>query len=148
MEVRARGRAGIAYLADYIALSHRKHVRAELQVDAETLAGVLFLLHAPGNRLTETEQMPVNRSRTVGMRHVDTVSIAPGRNAHPGDVSALDDVDLIADLPAYAPVQPAVEMVVPQFTVGAGKRHGHVERPDGLLLCPGAHSEKERDDPD
>ena len=148
VEVRTGRGTGIAHLTDNIALLHGELVRAEFQIDAETLTRVLFLLHPPGHRLAEAEQMPVNRSRTVGMRHVDAVAIAPGRDAHPGDVSTLDDVDIIADLSTHAPVKAAVEMVVPQLAIGAGKRHGHFERPDGLLLCPGAHSEKERDDPD
>ena len=135
MQVRASRRSGIPHPAHDIALLDRELIRFEKQVDAEALTCVLFFLHTAVDRVGEAEQMPVDRSRAVGMLDVQTVSIAPGRNAHPGDVAALDGVDRVADLSADPPVHSAVEMVVPQLAIGAGKRHRHIERPYRLLLC-------------
>ena len=137
--------ARVAHLADDIALLHREFIGLETEVHAVAFGGILFLLHPAGHRLAEAEQVPVDRGRAVGMGHIDAIAVTPRRNADAGDVATFDDVDVIAHLAAYAPVHAAVEMVVPEFAIGAGKRHGHIERPDGLLLCPYVDAENQRE---
>ena len=140
VEMRSRRRTGVAHLAHDVTLPDRELVGSESQVDAEAFLRILFFLHTARNGFAEAKHVAVHRSRPVGMCDVQTISISPRRDAHTGDIAAFDGMDRITDLAADAPVQPTVKMIVPQFAVVPGKRHGHIERPDGLLLCPRNHA--------
>ena len=118
MEMRAGRGSGVAHLPHHVALPHRELVRPEMQVDAETFVLILRLLHTPRHVVAEAEHVSVHRSRTVGMRDIHTVAVSPGTHGHAGDIAALDGMDVIAHPAADTPVHTAVEMVVPQLTIG------------------------------
>jgi hypothetical protein len=122
VEMRATRAACVAGMCEKLAFGDGDRVGRKVNVEGESLVGILIVADERGERLAVVVEVHIYRAEAVGMGDVDVLATTPWRDTYAADVAVGVGIDILAHLAAHTEVDAAV--VVVGTYLGERRREG------------------------